>query len=92
MPRGRVHPVIDRAIGRRLRIVRRARGVTQRHLAGLLGVAHQQVNKYEDGSSRMAASQLIQICRIFNVSLDYFLRDLPAEFAPRPRPSEPTKH
>jgi CheY-like chemotaxis protein len=37
-----------------------------------LGVSHQQLQKYEQGSSRIAAVTLLQISKILRVSVNYF--------------------
>lgn len=60
---------LDRAIGEKLRAARKMKGVTQQDLARRLGVTHQQIQKYEDGSNRVAASVLVMICEILEVDL-----------------------
>lgn len=50
---------IDRAIGARLRARRVALGLSQDQLAQALGVSYQQVQKYENGSNRIAAARLV---------------------------------
>lgn len=82
MPKQTAHPEIDRHIGARLRALRSRKGLTQRQLADLLRVKHQQIQKYEAGTSRLAVSQLVEIARHFNVSLQYFILGLAPEFAP----------
>lgn len=86
MPKQTAHPEVDRHIGARLRALRSRKGLTQRQLADLLRVKHQQIQKYEAGTSRLAVSQLVEIARRFNVSLQYFIVGLPQEFAPPPPP------
>lgn len=49
---------LDLAIGARLRARRRQLGLSQTDLARKLGVSFQQVQKYERGSNRIAASTL----------------------------------
>jgi transcriptional regulator with XRE-family HTH domain len=82
MPKQAAHPDIDRHIGARLRSLRSRKGLTQRQLAELLCVKHQQIQKYEAGTSRLAVSQLVGIARHFNVSLQYFVYGLAPELAP----------
>lgn len=60
---------LDRAIGRAIREAREARRLTQQELAFGLGITFQQVQKYEKGTSRVAASQLIRIARALRLDL-----------------------
>ena len=82
MPKQSAHPTIDRHIGYRLRRLRQGKGYTQRRLAEVLRVKHQQVQKYESGASRLAVSQLVEIARLFNVSLQFFNNGLDPGLAP----------
>ena len=50
---------LDLAIGARLRTRRRQLGLSQSGLAEKLGVSFQQVQKYERGANRIAASTLM---------------------------------
>jgi transcriptional regulator with XRE-family HTH domain len=43
-------------MGRRIRLRRRERGISQIELAGRLGLTFQQVQKYEKGTSRIGAA------------------------------------
>lgn len=54
---------IDRHVGRRVRAARIAAGISQEQLAAELGVTFQQVQKYEKGINRIAASRLEAIGR-----------------------------
>lgn len=49
---------IDVEIGRRLRLARVAKGLTQKEMAISIGVSHQAVQKYESGESRLSLSRL----------------------------------
>lgn len=53
------YSTLELSIGARLRARRRQLGMSQTDLAGKLGVSFQQVQKYERGSNRVAASTLI---------------------------------
>jgi transcriptional regulator with XRE-family HTH domain len=53
--------MIDRRIGRRVKLRRRALGMTQKTLGAALGVSFQQIQKYERGANRLPASSLVQI-------------------------------
>jgi len=52
---------IDRKIGQRVRTRRLEIGMSQERLAELLGITFQQVQKYEKGVNRIAASRLFDI-------------------------------
>ena len=54
-------------IGAAIRDARIAVGITQASLASALGVTYQQVQNYEKGSVRIAASTLKTIAKVFNV-------------------------
>ncbi len=59
--------VIDVDVGLALRRVRLARGLSQTELADALGITFQQIQKYERGSNRMAASRLVRAARFLGV-------------------------
>lgn len=67
---------IDRHIGKRLRERRLEIGMSQERLAELLGVTFQQVQKYEKGVNRIAASRLFDISRALDVEIAYFFSEL----------------
>jgi len=52
---------IDVEVGRRIRLRRKALGISQSELAGALGVSFQQCQKYEKGANRVSASMLVRI-------------------------------
>lgn len=52
------HPALETAIGARMRARRKQLGMSQSDLAERLGVSFQQVQKYEQGANRVAASTL----------------------------------
>jgi len=63
---------VDAHVGLRVRERRMELGVSQERLAQLLGVAFQQVQKYERGINRISASRLFQISRALDVPVGYF--------------------
>jgi len=69
-----IHPV-DRSVGRRIRIVRVSRGLSQTALASQLGLTFQQLQKYEKGTNRVSASKLHDIARILGVEVRSFFED-----------------
>src|SRR4051812_5869972 len=66
----------DRCIGARIRERRIVLGLSQQAFAKQIGVTHQQVGKYEQGTSGIAAGRLYQIARTLGVRGDRFFEDL----------------
>lgn len=65
--------LIDKLVGRNIRIQRLAKGLSQTELAQKLGVTFQQVQKYEKGVNRIGCGRLFQIARILGVHvMDFF--------------------
>lgn len=67
---------VDRRIGQRLKSRRLEMGVSQERLADLLGVTFQQIQKYEKGVNRVAASRLFDIAAALNVPIAHFFEGL----------------
>jgi transcriptional regulator with XRE-family HTH domain len=59
--------MIDVDVGLALRRVRLERGLSQTELAEGLGITFQQIQKYERGANRMAASRLVRAARFLRV-------------------------
>jgi transcriptional regulator with XRE-family HTH domain len=68
---------VDRYVGARIRIQRRAHGISQDKLAELIGVTVQQVRKYEWGTNRVSASRLQQIALALRVPPAFFFEVSP---------------
>ena len=60
-------------LGKRLRALRKARGLTQQELGELLGVSTSAVGMYEQGRRAPDHRTLAELCRLFQVPADYFL-------------------
>lgn len=60
------HP-IDTVVGARIRMTRKARGVSQNALADSVGLTFQQIQKYEKGANRVSASKLAEIADFLKV-------------------------
>jgi transcriptional regulator with XRE-family HTH domain len=58
---------VDVAIGRRVRRFRTARGLSQTELGTAINVTFQQIQKYEAGTNRIAASTLLRIASALGV-------------------------
>lgn len=63
---------VDRHIGARLRALRKAAGVSTLGLADDLGTSRQQVEMYEAGKNRIAASRLYRAARALDVPVERF--------------------
>lgn len=59
---------IDIAVGARIRIRRKALGLSQSDLGDRIGVSFQQVQKYERGANRVSASALAAIAKALDCS------------------------
>lgn len=57
----------------RFRQEREFKNLSQNDLANLLGVSQQSISKYENGSREAGYDILIQMSKIFDVSIDYLL-------------------
>src|SRR5665213_2753326 len=60
---------LDVMVGGRIRIFRSHRGMSQSDLAEKIGVAFQQVQKYEKGTNRVGASRLSRIASVLRISI-----------------------
>lgn len=66
---------VDEAVGKRVRLLRLARSLSQSELASQIGVSFQQVQKYERGTNRMSASKLVAIADTLGVSVSDLFGD-----------------
>ncbi|MBQ7795433.1 MAG: helix-turn-helix transcriptional regulator [Lachnospiraceae bacterium] len=60
-------------IGKRLREVRKRRGLKQQQLAKELGIGVSALRLYEIGDRTAPIPVLVKICRFFNISADWLL-------------------
>lgn len=60
-------------VGKRLEALRKARGMSQRELADILGVTNYTISAYENDRSEPGDEMKIQLARLFDVSMDYLL-------------------
>lgn len=78
---------IEREMGRRLRWLRRVRGMTQAAVAAACGVSFQQIQKYETAAARISAGMLLRLAEALQVEVRFFCEGLNASApAGRPRP------
>jgi len=69
------HPV-DVHVGKKLKKIRTLRRLSQTDVANRLGLSFQQIQKYEIGSNRIAASRLFELAQMFDLSPAYFFEGL----------------
>ncbi len=67
---------VDRKLGQRVRSRRLEIGMSQEKLAELLGVTFQQVQKYEKGVNRIAASRLFDIAAALDMPVARFFENI----------------
>jgi transcriptional regulator with XRE-family HTH domain len=74
---------IDVHVGLRVRLRRKALGLSQQSLAEALDLTFQQVQKYERGANRISASTLFRIAQVLEVPVSSFFDGLhdPAKVA-----------
>jgi transcriptional regulator with XRE-family HTH domain len=68
------HP-IDLMVGKRVRLRRLQLSLSQTDLGQKLGVAFQQVQKYEKGANRVSCSRLYEISQVLDVPVTYFFSE-----------------
>ena len=60
-------------LGARIAALRRAAGWNQAELAGKLRISPSAVGMYEQGRREPSAQMLVELAKVFDVSLDYLL-------------------
>jgi transcriptional regulator with XRE-family HTH domain len=66
---------IDKHVGSRIRVRRQALGMSQRKLAGAIGLTFQQIQNYEKGTNRIGAGRLQQLSQVLQVPPAFFFKD-----------------
>jgi transcriptional regulator with XRE-family HTH domain len=67
---------IDRHVGLRLRMRRKALGLSQERLAEAVDLTFQQIQKYERAANRVSASKLWELARVLQTPVSYFYEGL----------------
>ncbi|MBV9508880.1 MAG: helix-turn-helix transcriptional regulator [Caulobacteraceae bacterium] len=70
------------AIGVSIRDRRRAAGLSQAELSKAVGVAFQQIQKYESGINRMSFSRLVMLAQALGCRIRDLIGDVDADWAP----------
>lgn len=71
------HPV-DIHVGKRIRELRNAAGMSQTVLGDAVGLTFQQIQKYENGKNRCSASRLYEFASILDVPVERFFEAMPS--------------
>jgi len=70
---------IDKYVGSRVRARRVGLRISQTKLGDSIGVTFQQVQKYENGTNRIGASNLYKIARQLGVDVSFFFQEMPED-------------
>jgi transcriptional regulator with XRE-family HTH domain len=70
---------IDKSIGQKIYSLRLAKGLSRQQLSKVIGVTHQQLQKYENGSNRVSASKLALIAKALDRQVPYFYEGFEAD-------------
>jgi transcriptional regulator with XRE-family HTH domain len=60
---------LDVALGARLGLLRRMRGLSQAAVGAAVGLTFQQIQKYERGANRVSASMLVKLAQALEVTV-----------------------
>ncbi|MEA2754784.1 MAG: hypothetical protein QOJ54_1073 [Aliidongia sp.] len=74
--------LINQCVGRRVRTLRTASGHSQEHLAQMLGLSFQQVQKFESGASRISPDKLLSIAHHYDMPIAWFFEEVPPALLP----------
>lgn len=64
---------IKESVGKKLKERRTQLGLTQQQVADALDVAQPVYQRFEKGIFECSYSQLVEICKLFDISADYLL-------------------
>jgi transcriptional regulator with XRE-family HTH domain len=68
---------VDEHFGARIRMRRTMLSLSQQKLADALGISPQQIQKHENGTSRLSVSRLCAIAAILDVAPEFFFAGAP---------------
>lgn len=70
---------LDIIIGKKIRLWRRARGLTTTQLGEKLGISCSQIMKYERVEAKITANRLYELAKVLSVNVSDFFVDLSAD-------------
>ena len=62
-----------RSLQEKIRGLREDNGLTQSQVAEFLGTSQTMYARYERGANELPIRHLVTLCRLYNISADYFL-------------------
>lgn len=81
--------MLDAEVGQSIRLHRKNAKMTLQGLADRLGIAYQQVQKYETGVNRVGAGRLMEIAEILDVPVASFFEGTQVDAAATANASDP---
>ena len=66
-----------RTLQEKIRGIREDNDLTQSQVAQFLGTSQTMYARYERGANELPIRHLISLCRLYNISADYFLNTSP---------------
>lgn len=66
---------IEKHVGKKIKLFRQLRGLSQSDVAVHLGITFQQFQKYESGKNRIPISRLMKLAEIFGVNMTVFFEN-----------------
>ena len=67
---------VDKFVGKKIYSLRLAKGLSRQQLAKVIGVTHQQLQKYEKGTNRISVGRLALIAKALSERVAYFYEGL----------------
>lgn len=67
---------VDQFIGGKIYSLRLAKGLSRQQLSKVIGVTHQQLQKYEKGTNRISVGRLVLIAKALSKNVSYFYEGL----------------
>ncbi len=77
--------ILAKFVGQKIRERRKALSLTQAELADLLGLSHQQVQRYESGENTISMATVLTLSKALNVKPEYFYENAPGAGEPERR-------
>ncbi len=69
--------------GKRLKKIRKKRGMTQEKLSELLHLSTDSISNYENGKTTCMPEHVTKICQLLNISADYLYFGVEKELMPK---------
>ncbi len=70
---------VDKFIGKKIYSLRLALGYSRQQLSEVIGVTHQQLQKYEKGTNRISVGRLVLIAKALSKEISYFYEGLDSD-------------